>query len=103
MRVHIDTDPLTQRCKVYLYQHDAIAGKTRIARNVGDGLFQMEEYDYGEKIDTPTFEVPEEFLSALRDALSNHGPFTENTVDWLRDAIKTRDRLLTLVENTVNK
>lgn len=46
----------------------------------------------------PTLRLPAQALETLRTALDEHGPLTADNLTFIRDAVKTRDRLLTLVE-----
>lgn len=104
MKVHIEQDWRTNTAKVYVMEQDGIAGTVRVAKVVGDGLFQWREYKQGAVIDDgPTFEVPNQLLACLRDELNKLGPFSDSPVDWLRDSLQVRDRLLTLVEKVVNE
>jgi hypothetical protein len=51
----------------------------------------------------PTLTLPYQFADEIRKALDDHGPLTADNVGWVKDAIGTRDRLLTLVEKITDK
>jgi hypothetical protein len=53
--------------------------------------------------DSPTFDLDDKVVAALAFVLNDFLPPDARVEEHLRDTIKTRDRLLTLVEKVVNK
>lgn len=88
--------PGTDRYAVYVWTQ-GIDGRNASVARVEKGELVFSVVKQGEKVE-PTFSVPSIFLTALRDELNKLGPFSDSPVDWLRDAVGTRDRLLSLVE-----
>lgn len=98
MRVLVKSEWIagTDRFAVYIYTHDGITGKSSFASIEGSELV-FRTAENGEDVE-PTFRVPGMILTGLRDELNKLGPFSDSPVDWLRDAVGTRDRLFSLVE-----
>lgn len=99
MKARIERDWGRDAVKVWLYQTGAHMTVQVIAIQE-DGELLMCNYEEGTEPPAPSFILPTAALEALVKEAAGVLPPSETTVDAMRDARETRDRLLTLVERT---
>jgi hypothetical protein len=100
MEAFVDTNPMTGNTKVWLYSPIGIGPDTdvRYLRYEGDGKWSDIVQPMAVEAPAPTFELPRQAAEALASALATMGRPEEATQRHLTDAIKVRDRLLTMLE-----
>lgn len=100
MKARIEREWTRDAVKVWLYQ----PGPNMTAQVVAiqpDGELLLHNVEGGGVLPAPSFVLPTAALEALVREASGVLPPSETTVDAMRDARATRDRLLALVEATV--
>lgn len=96
MKAHIENDWMRDALKVWIYQ-PAERGATQIIGFDENGEALLQVIEPGVQ-PGPSMVLPRAALEALVATASGVLPPSEVTVDAMRDARETRDRLLTLVE-----
>lgn len=86
---------------IWFVYDDAMRGKRKVARfepqESGPARLEWQEVAEGVASE-PTLRLGGAEVEALRRGLDENGPTTQDGLTLARDAIKVRDRLLTLVE-----
>ena len=94
MKVQLHWVPGTDSYGVWILQDFP---ERRVARISGRDEWLWEKVVDGQEVE-PTLRLTSQVLEALRGELSEFGPLDNSNVSFLRDTIKTRDRLFSLVE-----
>lgn len=102
MQAHVDTNPMTGITKVWIYSLTGPYGSEQFSYlvNEGAGQWSTVEQPANQEPPEPTLELSRFAAEALASALATMGRPEEATQRHLTDAIKVRDRLLTMLEKT---
>lgn len=100
MEAFVDTNPMSGITKVWIYWPNGLGPEPGMSYLVNDGPGQWKTVvqSSAEQAPEPTLELPLHAAEALASALATMGRPEESTQRHLTDAIKVRDRLLTMLE-----
>lgn len=98
MTVRAQWEPGTDSYAIWFLLPDALA-RSSIGSFTEDGKLVWTTYENDGRVLPPTLRLPSMIVSGLRDALNGNefGP-EGGSAGHLRDAVKVRDRLLTIIE-----